>query len=94
VTHSRSLAARVLSRPGLVGIGRVSYGIYLWQNVIFIFLFGARIVLLPRQALAALALLLSFAIPALSWHFVESPLLALRGRFGHGHRLTAVLTHR
>jgi peptidoglycan/LPS O-acetylase OafA/YrhL len=91
VTHPQSLTARILSRPGLVGIGRVSYGIYLWHTFIFGIFFRTGIVPLPVQALVVLALLLSFTVPALSWQFVESPLLALRHRLSHGRRLTAAL---
>jgi len=66
------LAARALSIPPALYVGRISYALYLWHWPVFV-LFGWTIGLEGwANVLAALAL--SFALAAASWHLVEQPL--------------------
>jgi hypothetical protein len=67
-----TLAARMLSRRPLVGIGLVSYSAYLWHQPLFAF---ARIRMLSTPDAATMLSLAAAAIVlgALSWQFVEQP---------------------
>lgn len=70
--------SRMLSVRPLVGIGLVSYSLYLWHWPVIVFLqqrLGHD--LRPAEALPAMAI--SFALAALSWRFVEQPVR--RGRW-------------
>lgn len=62
----------VLSRKPLVGVGLVSYSLYLWHQPIFAFLkrvsHGAQ-----DGTLVALALVVSFGLAWLSWRLIEQP---------------------
>jgi peptidoglycan/LPS O-acetylase OafA/YrhL len=68
-------------------IGKISYGLYLYHYLI-LFLFG----LAPYRTeavgtsltLAMAALLATFAVAALSYHLLESPLLRLKDRLSAG----------
>ncbi len=78
--NQESRLARALEWGPLAGLGRVSYGVYLYHN------------LLPRRLLAGLGwpapeavealvgFALALALAALSWRFVERPALALAAR--------------
>jgi peptidoglycan/LPS O-acetylase OafA/YrhL len=79
--HENGWVRRVLRRPGLAFLGTVSYGVYLYHVPVLIRLgkwFG------PPQTPAALALWLTVTIlavlvlAALSWRYVERPLLVRR----------------
>lgn len=70
-----------LRHPALAYVGKVSYGLYLYHNL--------AISLLPRWTkvqeqppiLMILALLVSFGLAALSWEWLEKPILSLKDRF-------------
>ncbi len=71
-----------LRRQPLVGIGRISYGLYLWQFAI-VYGCGALVVDgtpsdLPR---AALAIGLMFLVAAASFRWIEQPMLKIERRF-------------
>jgi len=70
VHPARTLVSRILALRPLVWIGRRSYGIYLWNWPIFM-------LLSPMAPLTtvqfAIGTALTFAIAALSYHFVEMP---------------------
>ena len=78
VLNPQSFAGRTLEAPILKGIGRLSYSLYLWQQLFF--LEGTRfpLSLLQRYPLNILAL---FAAAAASYHLIERPIIRL------GHRL-------
>lgn len=76
-TDTESPLARLLRWTPLVWVGRRSYGIYLWHRPIFGLLFGAG---LPLPVLAALGLVLTLAIPAFSFKYIEEPLLRVKDR--------------
>ena len=74
--------ARALGHQPLVGIGRISYGLYLWHFPI-VYACGALAVDgapadLPR---ATLAIGLTFLVAAASYRWVERPMLRLKRRF-------------
>jgi len=74
--------ARALGREPLVGIGRISYGLYLWHFPI-VYGCGALIVDDSRPDLprAALAIGLTFVAAIASFRWVERPMLRLKRRF-------------
>jgi peptidoglycan/LPS O-acetylase OafA/YrhL len=77
---------RVLASPGLVGIGRISYPLYLWHWPLLAF---ARIMdgALPRVGTRLCMVLASFVLAWLTYRFVERPI-----RFGkHGKAKVAML---
>jgi peptidoglycan/LPS O-acetylase OafA/YrhL len=76
ILHGKSLLARILSLEILKGLGRVSYGVYLWQQI---FLFdtsssSGRMLLMP---LALVGILL---VAWMSNQFLEEPLRAMGRR--------------
>jgi peptidoglycan/LPS O-acetylase OafA/YrhL len=83
---SRLVASLLLFRPVLY-LGRISYGVYLWHLPLFIV---AGVVLEgAHPAVAVLGGVLStVAVAAVSWHYVERPLLAGHGRFHRATRRT------
>jgi len=78
VTAQTQPMSRILQRKTLTWIGVRSYGIYLWHFPIFGLLAASG---LPTLAVAGLSAALSFAIPALSYRFIESPILKQKKRF-------------
>jgi peptidoglycan/LPS O-acetylase OafA/YrhL len=81
LTPSSRLARFFETRP-LVGLGRISYGLYLWHFPIFLGL-G---VLVSRSTgfdpvRLALAWVLSFAVSLLSFRFIEQPALRLKAKW-------------
>ena len=74
--------ARALGRQPLVGIGRISYGLYLWHFPI-VYACGALAVdgAPPDLPRAALAIGLTFLVAAASFRWVERPMLRLKRRF-------------
>ena len=67
-----TLVARLLSLKVLVGIGLISYSLYLWHQPLFSF---ARILSFeePSTALFLGLVLIAFALSYLTWRFVEQP---------------------
>ena len=70
--QSGTRTARVLSHPGFVGIGLVSYSAYLWHQPLFAF---ARhyYVAEPPAAVMACLIVLTFGLAWGSWSLVEQP---------------------
>ena len=71
---------RVFDLRPLQYIGQISYGIYLVHNWMpkIIEKYGGP---MPRLQLGVLALVMTFTICILSWHFFEKPILQLRHKF-------------
>ena len=67
-----TMAARLLSARPMVGIGLISYSLYLWHQPAFAF---ARIRSLtqPSPVLMALLIVVVFGLAYLSWRFIETP---------------------
>jgi peptidoglycan/LPS O-acetylase OafA/YrhL len=74
-----SLPSRVLASGPLAGVGRISYGLYLWHYPIFFAL--AHDVGLSLGSTLALGAPLSLAAAAASYRWVELPALRLKARF-------------
>ena len=81
----------VLSRPVLIYIGKVSYGIYLYHEVVRIFVWwatGAALIgysrILVYGVRLMLYVILSVAVAGVSYRFLERPFLQLKGRFRPG----------
>ena len=71
----------ILIRPSLIYLGRISYGLYVFQGVALVF---GRTVLAPHMRGVewfALTLLLNLALASLSYEFWEKPFLRLKRRF-------------
>lgn len=75
VVAPNSRMSRALSWPILVGVGQVSYGIYLWQVTWIRYAPGDGL------AWAGGVIALTAACALLSWVFVEQPALQLKRRF-------------
>ena len=76
--HPQSLFTRLLGHPWLVYLGTISYGLYLWHFPIFKVL---RHLGYDKWILISIGSALSLLIAALSYRFMESPLLRLKERF-------------
>ena len=76
VRRPDSLASRALRRPWLLFVGRLSYSLYLWQQM-FLIERTPRIDLVRRFPLD---LILTFACALASYYVVERPFLALKDR--------------
>jgi peptidoglycan/LPS O-acetylase OafA/YrhL len=71
-TTSRAIPVWVLSSAPLVGLGRISYGMYLWHLPLAVALTGVR----PPWQVAGWTVAISIAIAALVWNLVERPILS------------------
>jgi peptidoglycan/LPS O-acetylase OafA/YrhL len=71
--------SRLLENPLLRYIGRISYSLYLWQQLFLISHFGARTARLGVLQSSPLNWLLTFACAMLSYYLIERPLI----RLGH-----------
>jgi peptidoglycan/LPS O-acetylase OafA/YrhL len=74
--------ASALGRQPLVGIGRISYGLYLWH---FPIVYGCGALAVdgtpPDLPRAALAVGLTFLVAAASFRWIEQPILKIKRRF-------------
>ena len=75
--------ATLLQARPLVGVGRISYGLYLWHFPIFL---GLGVLVSKTKtfdpARVGLAWLITFAVCILSFWLLEQPALRLKSRFG------------
>lgn len=67
-----SWVARLLGAAPLVGIGLISYSVYLWHQPLFAFA-RIRSILEPADWLMAVLAVATFGIGYLSWRFIEQP---------------------
>jgi peptidoglycan/LPS O-acetylase OafA/YrhL len=77
VTHPAGAVSRALAVPVLRGLGRVSYGIYLWHWPLFLVLDHGRTGLSGVELLAVRLGALALAT-TLSWVLIERPILERR----------------
>ncbi|WP_157955171.1 acyltransferase family protein [Halomonas denitrificans] len=69
-----TLAARFLSSKVLVGIGLISYSVYLWHQPLFAFIRIAHVeAVMPHVFMVAIAA--TFVLAYFSWKYVETPFL-------------------
>lgn len=94
IYHRGKPALAFLRRPRLVWVGQLSYGIYVYHYVLML-LSDDLAAALGRGGRPfwreALTVALIFGLAALSWRFVELPLLRLKDRFEYGRRLNSGL---
>ena len=83
-----SPAARMLSMGPLVGLGAISYGVYLWHWPIFLLLNGERTGS-EGWKLFALRCAATIAVAAVSWWLIEQPIRDWRPTFVPMLRLSA-----
>ncbi len=87
VVRPDSLPARLLSLPVLVWLGRRSYAIYLFHQVVFYELGGGRVnIPQPWQFIVMISVVLLVA--EFSWRVIEQPFLRRKARF---QRITEVV---
>lgn len=87
--HGEAWPSRVLSTPLLVGIGRISYGLYLWHYVVY-YVALDRFPSVHKVPLMAGAVLASFAVAAASYFIIERPFLRLKRRFTSSPRRATI----
>ena len=75
---------RILEHPGMLWLGRRSYGIYLWHWPIF-----RNELLQSRGPDVVWAIALTLLAAELSYRFVEAPFLRLKGRLGRSASVSA-----
>lgn len=80
VTNPTSLAARALGARPLVWVGRRSYAIYLFHQIVYYELGRDRTRLSPQLSFVFKMLVIG-VVAELSWRFVESPFMRRKGRF-------------
>jgi peptidoglycan/LPS O-acetylase OafA/YrhL len=76
----QSRAARFLSWPPLVWIGKISYSLYIWQQMFLVYTPGVSKTPLPFPA----SLLCVFAVSIVSYYLYESPLRRFGQRLTRG----------
>lgn len=83
-SHGQTLVARLLSARPLVGIGLVSYSLYLWHwPLLVLWAYYLDRPLTPVET--AMAITAALALSILSWRFVEQPFRRARiGRLSPG----------
>lgn len=79
VLDSGQPVARLLSAPPLVGIGRISYGLYLWHWPVYLALDGQHSGL-HGYSLLALRVAVTAALAGASWVLIERPAQRVRVR--------------
>lgn len=70
--NAGSWVARILGFAPLVGIGLISYSVYLWHQPLFAFA-RIRSILTPPDWLMAVLAVAAFGIGYLSWRYIEKP---------------------
>lgn len=85
VLHSGRPWLAPLRDRRLMGLGQLSYGIYLYHGMAFVAVDGlaGRLGVAGGPAVDAVKLAASFGLAGASWRLVERPLLALKGRFDY-----------
>lgn len=85
VGHSGHPALAILRARPLVYLGTISYGLYLYHYIIIITVqqFFAHHGLERPWWIDVLAFVATLAVSALSWRFVERPILALKDRWNY-----------
>ena len=70
--YDDNITAKLLSNPVFVGVGMISYSLYLWHQPIFAFA-RLRSILAPSPMLMMALIILSFLMAYLSWRYIEKP---------------------
>jgi peptidoglycan/LPS O-acetylase OafA/YrhL len=75
-----SAVTRSLTLPPVVGVGRISYGLYLWHSPVYA-LVGVTFETMPGRLAVPVRIVGSLAVAVVSYFVVERPALALKARF-------------
>jgi peptidoglycan/LPS O-acetylase OafA/YrhL len=83
IVHSGHARLAALRHPGLILLGQMSYGIYLYHYILFDIIqdFADRYGLTDRLALDGIKIAASLGVAYASWRLIEEPLLRLKDRF-------------
>lgn len=81
ITSPAGVIGRLLSVPGLIWLGGISYGLYLWHMPVYGFL---SLLELPRLTFVALGLSITVVVSMLSYYLIEKPILRYKRRFRVG----------
>ena len=75
----------ILRHPWLVYLGQISYGLYLYHHIVFMLWddYAIRMGIANHLGIDLAKTAVSVAIAALSWRFVEQPILSLKDWFGY-----------
>ncbi|WP_269541303.1 acyltransferase family protein [Cerasicoccus fimbriatus] len=88
-TEKPSLLSKVFQWKPLMYVGKISYGIYLYQFMSLLFLYkfismtGIQESIADSWLFVALWTCFTLAIAAISWHCFERPILRLKARFSY-----------
>jgi peptidoglycan/LPS O-acetylase OafA/YrhL len=80
INASGSLAGRILETPIVSGIGRISYSMYLYQQIV-IGPVEKALISQPVFLRALASVVVTIAIALCSYHLIEKPFLRLKSRF-------------
>jgi peptidoglycan/LPS O-acetylase OafA/YrhL len=84
--NRNSFAYKFLTFKSLVFIGKISYGIYLYHNIVYrlvdSFIFHYHISINPLLTLLV-QISITFLIAAVSWHLIEKPVLRLKDKYDY-----------
>jgi peptidoglycan/LPS O-acetylase OafA/YrhL len=78
VKRSGTFVHRILEFRPLIWIGQVSYGLYLWHNVMFDF---SRKTFVSAEAKILFGFALTFIVCAASFYLIEKPFLKIKHKF-------------
>jgi hypothetical protein len=70
--NSKALVGRLLSQQIFVGIGLISYSLYLWHQTLFAFL-RLKTVGEPEVSMFILAMALTVILAYITWKYIETP---------------------
>ena len=75
----------ILRHPWLVYLGKISYGLNLYHHIMFILWddYASRTGIVNHLGIDVAKIAVSVAVAAISWRFVEQPLMSLKDRFGY-----------
>jgi peptidoglycan/LPS O-acetylase OafA/YrhL len=87
LTGIKSRYAQFLGWPPLIYLGRISYGVYVYH--VFIIILITPLLVASGFGVVNRTLILltaTLAVSALSWRFMEQPIIAWKNRMSHGPR--------
>ncbi|HEV8194025.1 MAG TPA: hypothetical protein VGP82_21470, partial [Ktedonobacterales bacterium] len=96
LAFQRGIIARILSLPGVVWLGEISYGVYILHEPLWHLVSGSATLMGPMQpgnvALIPIYFFIVLAAAGLSFRFFETPLRrAIRARWGQPKVAAAVV---
>jgi peptidoglycan/LPS O-acetylase OafA/YrhL len=85
VLHAGLPVLKPLRARWLQGVGRMSYGLYLYHPPVFLVIAvaGHRLGIHRPVTLDLVKLLTTFGVAWLSWQYLEQPIIRLKGRFSY-----------